>query len=140
MKNFDCMERTGVYQITCGDCPSSYIGQTGRTFKTRFKEHLPDPKSSLQKSNIAQHLIDYNHSLNPIDNSLKILHYCNKARLLNTLEEYEVYRATKSKIHLLNDKLVFNTNRLFDSLINSPHYTTADSNDDDGGGGGGVQT
>jgi hypothetical protein len=31
---------SGVYQLQCADCPRKYIGQTGRTFKIRFKEHI----------------------------------------------------------------------------------------------------
>src|SRR5436190_14138977 len=35
------MEKTGVYKLLCNDCPSYYVGQTSRSFQTRFKEHLP---------------------------------------------------------------------------------------------------
>jgi hypothetical protein len=31
---------SSIYQLKCFDCPKKYIGQTGRTFKTRYKEHL----------------------------------------------------------------------------------------------------
>ena len=32
--------RSGVYRITCGECPSAtYIGQTSRKFKKRLAEH-----------------------------------------------------------------------------------------------------
>ena len=33
-------EMSGVYQLTCPDCKMTYTGQTGRPFKTRFKEHM----------------------------------------------------------------------------------------------------
>jgi hypothetical protein len=33
-------EESGIYQMRCMDCPLKYIGQTGRTFKTRCKEHI----------------------------------------------------------------------------------------------------
>jgi hypothetical protein len=32
----------GVYQLQYKECSSRYIGQTGRTFKTRYKEHIRD--------------------------------------------------------------------------------------------------
>ena len=31
---------TGVYKLKCNDCPNYYIGQTGRSFKTQYTEHI----------------------------------------------------------------------------------------------------
>lgn len=134
--------KTGVYKVTCSDCPSSYIGQTGRSFNTRFKEHHPDPKTIKQKSNVAQHLIDNNHTLNSIDKKLKILHISHKSKLLNTLEEFEIYRATKSNENLLNDKFTVKPNQLFNALIdnNKPHISAGDNKEDRRGGEGGAVT
>jgi hypothetical protein len=36
----DLYNLSGVYQLQCADCPLKYIGQTGPTFKVRFKEHI----------------------------------------------------------------------------------------------------
>jgi hypothetical protein len=33
-----------VYQLQCADCPLKYVGQTGRTFEVRFREHIRDIK------------------------------------------------------------------------------------------------
>ena len=35
----DILDRQGVYKLTC-TCQYSYIGQTGRKIKTRFREHI----------------------------------------------------------------------------------------------------
>ena len=35
-----------VYQIPCKSCDSSYIGETGRLFKTRLEEHQKDANSA----------------------------------------------------------------------------------------------
>ncbi len=32
-------QRNVVYKMPCSECPSSYVGQTGRQFGTRMKEH-----------------------------------------------------------------------------------------------------
>jgi hypothetical protein len=31
---------SGIYQLNCLECPKEYTGQTGRTFNTRYKEHI----------------------------------------------------------------------------------------------------
>lgn len=44
-----------VYKIPCGDCNWSYIGETGRAFETRKKEHMRNVKTYANNSNIASH-------------------------------------------------------------------------------------
>jgi hypothetical protein len=41
----DIYNLSGVYQLQCADCPLRYVGQIGRTFKVRFKEHIRDIKT-----------------------------------------------------------------------------------------------
>jgi hypothetical protein len=51
----DPMLSQGVYQIPCS-CGKSYIGQTGRSIKTRLKEHIADTlHNHISKSTIAEH-------------------------------------------------------------------------------------
>ena len=41
-QNKKCVDKqnlNGIYRINCDTCPGVYIGQTGRAFKTRLKEH-----------------------------------------------------------------------------------------------------
>ncbi len=59
--------KSGVYKITCGDCDHVYIGQTQRSFNTRFKEHL----KRQEISNFCNHLLQHNH--NPKNAKLDIL-------------------------------------------------------------------
>lgn len=108
-------ETCGVYKIACNDCPKFYIGQTRRSFKTRFNEHLPKNKVT-QTSNYAEHLINTNHNYSTIDENLQILHrYRNR---ITALENFEIYKAAKSVgNNLLNDKLNTQANALFDTII-----------------------
>lgn len=32
--------RSGIYQLPCPDCEKKYTGQTGRSFRERYKEHF----------------------------------------------------------------------------------------------------
>jgi hypothetical protein len=36
--------KRGIYQIKCKDCSMKYVGQTERTFKIRYKEHINEIK------------------------------------------------------------------------------------------------
>ena len=44
-----------VYKIPCKDCPWNYIGETGRCFQTRKKEHQRNLKNYAKGSNFANH-------------------------------------------------------------------------------------
>jgi hypothetical protein len=38
--------KSGIYQITCLDCPLKYIGQTGRIFHTSYKEYIQEIRNN----------------------------------------------------------------------------------------------
>ena len=48
-----------VYNVECGDCQNSYVGETSRKMKTRFDEHC----KSDNQSAILEHLKETGHSL-----------------------------------------------------------------------------
>ncbi len=52
-----------VYQIGCSDCPWNYIGETGRAFNTRRKEHMRNVKQLKDGSNIAKHAWTFDHKI-----------------------------------------------------------------------------
>jgi hypothetical protein len=56
--------KSGIYEIGCVDCDSTYIGQSKRRVQERWKEHdaairLKQP----QKSAVAEHMIECGHSV-----------------------------------------------------------------------------
>ena len=53
-----------VWKIPCANCPWTYllIGETGRCFENRKKEHRRNLKSYVRGSNIAKHVWSSNHS------------------------------------------------------------------------------
>jgi hypothetical protein len=59
--NCDKYDTCGVYKLNCRSCASSYIGQTGRSFKTRFKEHVSDIKNNRCKTGYSQNILNYGH-------------------------------------------------------------------------------
>ncbi|KAI5631461.1 reverse transcriptase (RNA-dependent DNA polymerase) domain-containing protein [Phthorimaea operculella] len=94
--------QSGIYSLTCDTCDSIYVGQTGRKFKTRIKEHLSSWKKKTKTSTFAEHLNENNHRFDDSKN-VKYLHIANKGRKMDTLEAMEINRH-KSKFNILNDQ------------------------------------
>ena len=55
-KAFSCQTSGLVYCISCRCCPALYIGETGRTLRQRFGEHLRSVEKSLVGYPVAEHL------------------------------------------------------------------------------------
>ena len=58
-------------KIPCKDCSWNYIGETGRCFQTRKKEHQRNSKNYSKGSNVANHAWKNNHSID-FDNACVI--------------------------------------------------------------------
>jgi len=114
--NKDCkntLNKSGVYKLNCKDCKGVYIGQTGRNFKTRFKEHLRSFKYKKTDSTFACHLLENNHSP---DTEIIPIHFANKGLKLTLLESLEIYKHKEDKDYILiNDQ----SDLLYSPLFNS---------------------
>ena len=53
-----------VYEVPCKDCPSVYIGVTGRTLEKRLSEHKSAVKKNDPKNGIAVHSWTNQHQVN----------------------------------------------------------------------------
>ncbi|KAK5648028.1 hypothetical protein RI129_002920 [Pyrocoelia pectoralis] len=104
------LDRSGVYQLQCPSCPAHYIGQTGRSFNTRFKEHMNSIKTNNldHKSAFGEHILSTGHSFNP-NLDFNILHYGKKGHLLNILENLEIAKH-KNDNNLVNEIIDPHTN------------------------------
>jgi hypothetical protein len=108
-------DKSGVYQLTCPDCKMTYTGQTGRPFKTRFKEHMRDFKHNNRRSTFTQHL-ENGHTIGKMEQIMKIIYIARKGRMLNTLESFYIYKETKAE-NQINDKLTAKRNEIFKTII-----------------------
>jgi predicted GIY-YIG superfamily endonuclease len=108
---------SGVYQLKCGSCEQVYIGQTGRDFKTRFKEHVHEIRFNLTKSKYAQHILEHGHEYGPIDDIMDILRIAPKGKMPDILEKIHIY---KSSIHkaIVNEQNTKDSNILSDLALN----------------------
>jgi hypothetical protein len=112
----DIYTKSGVYKLTCQDCGKAYVGQTGRNFATRFKEHKNAFKTGNQSNKFTKHLTENVHQFGQIQDTLTVLHLQNKGRLLNTIENFYIHSEHKLQNHLNDESTIF-PNRIFDTLI-----------------------
>jgi hypothetical protein len=95
-------EACGVYSIKCRSCHSAYIGQTGRNFKTRFKEHVRDIAHNRSKTEYSLHILNKGHERAHNINEMEILEIKLKGHILNTLEKYHIFKC-KKEYNVLNE-------------------------------------
>ena len=111
---------SGIYKLTCNNCPCFYIGQTGRSFATRFREHTQEINSASTnkkiKSNYAHHLITEKHKFTDINTNLQTIHRMKKSSMMDRMEEIEIYK-NRNNPQILNDKLHFKTNKIYDAIL-----------------------
>jgi hypothetical protein len=100
----DIFEQSGVYELRCNDCNAIYIGQTGRTFNIRTKEHLACFTNKKNNSQFAKHLLTHEHHSDFIP---KILHIEKKGRRLDALEELEINTNTRNNDTSLVNEILY---------------------------------
>jgi hypothetical protein len=109
--------RSGVYQLTCTECNKKYIGQKGRPFLIRYKEHAREYTHNGRKYNFAKHLLDHQHALRPIEDCMTLIHTVTKGPM-NTMEKFHIYKETMNNSHL-NDRSTVTRNAIFETLLRS---------------------
>jgi hypothetical protein len=110
----DTFNKIGIYQLKCNNCPMKYVGQTGRNFRTRFKEHKPISK-------FAQHVLDTQHTYDTIEKTMDILHIERKGPQLNTSERFYKHSLSAQKFQM-NDTYIDIHNPIFNIIIKHiPH-------------------
>jgi hypothetical protein len=106
-----------VYQLKCINCDQVYIGQTGRKFKTRLKEHIRGSRYNQNKSKYAQHILNHNHEYGTIEKNMDTKRTASEGKNLDILERFYIYKARKSQI-IINEHYAIDSNVLFDLIIN----------------------
>jgi hypothetical protein len=109
-------DKSGVYRLKCHDCPGNYVGQTSRSFKIRYNEHLQAIRSNNAKSGYAQHILNTQHSFGNLEDTVHVLNTQHKGPYLNTLEKYHIYKTNRTGC-LLHDIYSDTYNPIFELLI-----------------------
>jgi hypothetical protein len=106
-----------VYKLICPDCHKAYVGQTGRQFSVRYKEHKKSFRDKTDTSRYAKHLNGNDHSFGPIEDIMETLKFQRKGIHLNTVERFHIHRESIKNNHL-NDPQTLAPNPIFDILTN----------------------
>jgi hypothetical protein len=59
--------------MKCMDCPLKYMGQTGCTFKSRYKEHIQAIRNNNSNSGYSKHILKTEHTYGSITDMMKAL-------------------------------------------------------------------
>jgi hypothetical protein len=116
----DIYSRSGIYKLSCPDCNKAYVGQTGRKFSMRYREHKTAFRNNNQAYSFAKHLNDSTHFFSPINDIMQILHCHRKGPHLNTMERFHIHTEATDNNHLNDDHTIF-PNAIFDTLLRTNH-------------------
>jgi hypothetical protein len=92
----DKYSRSGIYQMKCMDCPLKYVGQTGRTFNTRYEEHIHNIRSNNSNTGYSNHILNTGHTYGTMQDTMETITLRRKGKYLNTLEKYHIYKVSKA--------------------------------------------
>jgi hypothetical protein len=74
--------------------------QTGRTFHTRYKEHIQAIRNDNGNSAYSNHILNTGHAYGSITDTMKVIKIEKTGKHLNTLEKYHIYKISKNRLHM----------------------------------------
>lgn len=116
----DKLSHSGIYKLSCSDCPAFYIGKTARNVNIRVKEHLRC-LNGKGFSELANHLISSDHNFNKITGT-SLLHKNSIGIKLDNLESLEIRKSLNTNMseYLLNNQINLSNqkNTLYSPIFN----------------------
>lgn len=70
----DKLCKAGIDRIDCSECDLFYKRQT-KYFNKKYKHHVSVFINKKESSNVAKHLLNLDHSTNPVEIVLELLKY-----------------------------------------------------------------
>ena len=107
----------GIYQLTCNTCNLSYVGQTNRSLRIRYKEHIRYIRSNNSQSAYAPNILQNRYEYGPMDNTMTLLKHINNQSLLLPYEQYHI-QALHHNRKLIPKQSPGDTNSMFQAVIN----------------------
>jgi hypothetical protein len=75
-------DKSGIYELTCNTCQMSYAGQTNRSLKQRYQEHIRYIKNNYPSRHTHRTSLKNEHEYGPIHSTMTILKHIDKTTLL----------------------------------------------------------
>jgi hypothetical protein len=79
--------KSGIYKLTCNTCKLAYIGQTSRSLKLQYQEHIRYIKNNNPQSAYTQHILQNQHEYSTMDNIMNLLKPLNNTAMLIPYEQ-----------------------------------------------------
>jgi hypothetical protein len=76
----DKHNKSGIYQMKCLECSVKYIGQTGRAFHTRFKEHIQAIRNNNSNSGYSNHILNTRYKYGTTTDTMDIIRTHSKGK------------------------------------------------------------
>ena len=110
---------SGIYKLTCNTCQDVYIGQTGISTDTRYKEHIRYIRTNNPQSTFAMHILNNRHEYGTQERIMELIKTCTKGKLMNCWESMYIQEYHR-KGHLITEQQTPEHNLLFDQIITTP--------------------
>lgn len=113
LNHSNIFDKSGVYRLNCNEqgCFKQYVGQSGREFKIRFKEHKQSVRHG-RPSAFGTHAFDADHKFGNIEDMMEVIKVLDKGQDLNTYEAIEIF-IERNNTDNLNEQESFGNNPLF---------------------------
>jgi hypothetical protein len=79
---------SGIYELRCNTCNKSYVGQSGRSIKIRYKEHIRYIRTNNSTSAYAAHILENRHEYGKEEQTLTLLRQCRKGSRMDAWEHF----------------------------------------------------
>jgi len=96
----------------------SYIGQTNRSLKHRYQEHIRYIRHNEPQSAYAMHILNNKHEYGPINNTMTLLKHVNKTLLLLPYEKLYIQTYPQHK-QLISEQYTGEHNPIYQLIHNT---------------------
>jgi len=110
----------GIYQLTCISCDLSYVGQTSRSLKICYLEHIRYIRNNNPQSAYTQHILCNQHECSMMNNLMTLLKPLKNPNMLTPYEQFYL-QALHQEGKLIPEQCEGDPNPLFQLAIHPTH-------------------
>ena len=131
--NTQVYNKCGSYKLTCQTCQQVYVGQTSRSLKQRYQEHIRYIRNNNTQSAFAQHILKNQHEYGTINGIMKLLKPTNHTSMLISYELFFIH-SQRQHDQLITEQNPSENNPLIqlgiDTIHGSRHYLISTNSQD----------